>query len=478
MEPEEQLQDVTNVSAVAGIALAIMSLFTLFLPRRLALCPLLITVGLMPLGQQILIGGLHFTMVRLLLVVAVARVFLRGEARIEWTRGDTIFVWWTVVTIVFGSMFFGLGGSPVARGIDGSPMALLVSRGGDAFNAAMCFFFVRCIVRDYRDIVTGIRTLAFVSLPIAVLMLIEKATAHNLLSVFGGVSEITVEREGHLRCQGAFRHPILAGAFGATLIPLSAGLWACRARFLSLVGIVSGLVIAITASSSGALIVLGGVFNGLLMWWGRKYLRGVRWTVVLLVIFLSIAMQAPVWYTIARASNVFGGTGWHRAYLIDQTLSHFNEWWLFGTNYTAHWGPAGQVIETNPNMMDITNHYIMEGIKGGLAKMVLFIALIVACFRRLGLALSVLPRKGPATFLTWTLGVSLFGHCLCFISITYFDQLIIIWFWLLAVILSIPILYPQPLSAILPNESSNSNYRPPPLRLPRPTEPSSHPLRR
>jgi hypothetical protein len=471
MEPD--IQDVTNLTAIAGIALAIMSLFTLFLPRRLALCPLLITVGLMPLGQQILIFGLHFTMVRLLLLVAIVRVLLRNEARIEWTRGDTIFVWWTVVTIVFGSMFFGLGGSPVARGLYESPMALLISRGGDAFNAVMCFFFVRCVVRDYADVRTGIRTLAFVSLPIAILMLIEKATAHNLLSVFGGVQEITVEREGHLRCQGAFRHPILAGAFGATLIPLSAGLWVCRSRLLSIVGILSGFIIALTASSSGALIVLGGVFSGLVMWWGRKYVGGVRWAVVVVVVLLSIAMQAPVWYTIARASNVFGGTGWHRAYLIDQTLSHFNEWWLFGTNYTANWGPAGQVIETNPNMMDITNHYIMEGVKGGLAKMVLFIALIVACFRRLGLALRFLPRKGPATYLTWTLGVSLFGHCLCFISVTYFDQLIVIWFWLLAVIFSIPILYPQPLpnNIIQPDEnsSSSSSRTHPTPRLPRPT---------
>jgi hypothetical protein len=70
----------------------------------------------------------------------------------------------------------------------------------------------------------------------------------------------------------------------------------------------------------------------------------------------------------------------------------------------------------------------------------LFIALIVASFKRVGLILrSLRDPRGPAAFLTWALGVSLFGHCLSFISITYFDQLIIIWFWLLAVISSIPI---------------------------------------
>ena len=43
-------------------------------------------------------------------------------------------------------------------------------------------------------------------------------------AAMGGVPEITVVREGRLRCQGAFAHPILAGCFWAEQLPLIAAL--------------------------------------------------------------------------------------------------------------------------------------------------------------------------------------------------------------------------------------------------------------
>ena len=109
---------------------------------------------------------------------------------------------------------------------------------------------------------------------------------------------------------------------------------------------------------------------GLALWRWQRYMRLMRRGAVVAILVSTLVMKAPVWYLFARLSEFTGGTGWHRAYLIDQTIAHLNEWWLFGTTYTAHWGPAGEVIAADPNMMDITNHYVMEGIKGGLLKLV------------------------------------------------------------------------------------------------------------
>jgi O-antigen ligase len=163
-------------------------------------------------------------------------------------------------------------------------------------------------------------------------------------------------------------------------------------------------------------------------------MRLLRRGTVLLLITLSLTMNAPVWYILARVSDQAGGGGWHRAYVIDQAVAHFNEWWLFGTTYTAHWAPGGEVIPADPNMMDITNHYVMEGVKGGILKLILFLAIVVSCFKIVGRRLRAEPDDSPAALLFWAMGVSLFAHCLSFISITYFDQLILIWFWLLAII--------------------------------------------
>ncbi len=109
-----------------------------------------------------------------------------------------------------------------------------------------------------------------------------------------------------------------------------------------------------------------------------------------------------------------------------------------GTSYTANWAPGGEVMPNNPNMMDITNHYVTQGIKGGALGLVLFIAVVVVCFKIIGRA--VWSRSGWSyqPKLAWALGVSLACHCTAFISVSYFDQIQVFWFWLLAAIAVIP----------------------------------------
>ena len=385
-------------------------------------------VGIVPMGQQLNVLGLHFYLFRILLLLGMVRVYVRGEfAALKWTKIDRYFAWWVVVSVIFGSL-------------SKPSVALFINRLGDAFNAAGCYYFVRCVVVDRDDIIISVRALAWVSVPVAILMLIEKVTAHNYLSVFGGVPELTSVRDGSLRCQGAFRHPILAGCFGATQFPLFVALWFYGRphRMLALVGCLAALAITVAASSSGALIGLMAAFLGLGLWKFRTKMRMIRWAVVLTIVALAMVMKQPVWYLISDLSGLIGGGGWHRSFLIGQAVKYFNEWWLFGTTYTAHWGPAGEVIAADPNMMDITNHYIMEGVKGGILKLGLFVAIIVLCFKAIGRSVRAEPPGAPVAFLYWAFGVSLFAHCLSFISITYFDQLIIIWFWLLATICQIP----------------------------------------
>ena len=307
----------------------------------------------MPLGQQLVLFGLHFPLFRLLLLAGALRVTVKGEASaLKWTRVDTLFIWWVLVSLVFGTM-----SEPTSEHFQ--------NRLGDAYNAAFCYFFVRCVVLDLDDIAIGVRTLAWMSLPVAALMLVEENTTHNLLSVFGGVPDITLVREGHLRCQGAFAHPILAGTFGATQIPLFAALWFYRPsdRPLAVAATVSAIVIAITASSSGAFLTIFAGISGLVLWKGRKCLRLIRWGALVAILCWPIVMHAPAWHLMGTLSSNLGGEGWYRATLIDQAISHFREWWLFGTTYTAHWGL--QVLPGNPNMVDLVNQYVAEGVNGG-----------------------------------------------------------------------------------------------------------------
>jgi hypothetical protein len=419
---EGQIQEASSLNPLALGILLVLVLLTLSLPRRLAFCPLLVMIGFMPMGQQIVFAGLHFHLFRMLLLSGLLRVMVRGElGQLKLTGMDKLFIWWVIVSIVFGTL-------------SKPSMDLFVNRSGDAYNALGCYFFARCVIVEFEDVLLNVRTLAYISLPIAALMMVEITTAHNPLSIFGGVPETTVMREGHLRCQGAFRHSILAGVFGATQFPLFVALWSYNRAYrrLSLAATISSIVIVICSHSSGGLMALLAGIGGLALWRWRKHMHLIRWGVLGLILGLAMVMKAPVWYLLARLSDVTGGGGWHRAWLIDQAVAHFDEWWLFGTTYTAHWGPAGEVIAADPNMMDITNHFIAEGVKGGVLKLGLFFAIIISCFRGIGRRLRAEAPNSTDKFFVWATGVSLFAHCLSFISATYFDQTILVWYWLQA----------------------------------------------
>jgi hypothetical protein len=144
-------------------------------------------------------------------------------------------------------------------------------------------------------------------------------------------------------------------------------------------------------------------------------------------------MEAPVWYLIARINVFSSSAGWHRAYLINQAIRYLDEWWLIGTKYTAHWMPY--TLSIDPAMSDITNQYISEGITGGLLKMFLFIFIIVICFKTIGKSVHMLKNKAVfLPFQVWSIGACLLVHVVTFFSITYFDQMIVFWYMVLAFI--------------------------------------------
>jgi hypothetical protein len=145
-----------------------------------------------------------------------------------------------------------------------------------------------------------------------------------------------------------------------------------------------------------------------------------------------------VWYLIGRVSELTGGTGWYRSFLIEQSIKHINEWWLIGSSETAHWSPWASNLSADKKNMDITNHYIIQGLRGGVAMLGLFLAIIATCFKTVGRLIRdeehlILDKK-----LVWAFGIALACHCAAFISVSYFDQINVFWYWLLATIAALP----------------------------------------
>ena len=411
------LTDGTTFVSSLGLGFTLlMCLLILVLPRRFALLPVIVLTCYMTMGERVMISGLNFTMIRILTLAGWLRILCRGEIRfLRLNILDKVMIVW----VISGTVAYVL--------LWQSSQALIYRLGG-AYDAFGLYFLFRCLIRDLSDIKRISSMVAILIVPLAVAMLAEKITGRNAFAIFGGVMEFTRLRDGSLRCQGPFAHPILAGSFAATNIPFFLALWwRPKKRFLAAVAVMSALTITVTAASSGPFLACLAGIGAFMMWSRRSWLRPIRWAILLGLTALHLTMKSPVWFLIARA-DVFGGsTGWHRAALIDAAVKHFGDWWLLGIKNTGVWAPQ---------LADVTNQYIWQGVQGGLLTMLLFILIIVLSFRSVGRMVGAMKRTSPLadTLCVWALGASLFAHVLNYLSITYFDQNFVNWYLLLAMI--------------------------------------------
>ncbi|MFZ5998417.1 MAG: hypothetical protein ACOYW7_13180 [Nitrospirota bacterium] len=396
-----------NVNSIAVIFLMLNAALLLLLPRRWASLPLLIGACYMPLAQGIEIGPFTFTVVRILVAAGVVRIIIRGERltggmnAMDWL----MLVWsaWALTSSVFHHNYSDA----------------LILRLGLVYNACGIYFLLRVFCQSLDDVVGLCRIMAILLVPVAVEMLYEKLTLHNLFSTLGAAEGPAI-REGKIRAQGPFSHSILAGTIGAVSIPLMIGLWH-RYRKEAMAGIYACLVMVITSASSGPIISTTVGIGALMMWRFRHRMRLIRWLAVFGIIGLDLIMKAPVYYLIARIDLTGGSTGWHRARLIESAFQHLSEWWLAGTDYTRHWMPTG--VSWNPDHTDITNYYLKTGVIGGLPLMLLLIAVLAMGFVFVGQALrQTADLTHRSQFMIWALGASLFAHAATFVSVSYFDQ--------------------------------------------------------
>ena len=412
----------TVVHPLGLMAVVVLGICVLLLPRRWAVLPLLIMACFIPSAQRIFIIGLNFDFLRIMVLFGVMRLILRNEhLAFVWKPLDTIMVLWVCSSMLFYSLQQGT-------------FSAVINRLGFGFDAFGMYFLFRCLIRNWEDIDRLVIGCIIISIPVAAFFLLENWTGHNLFSIFGGVDAITPVREGRLRCQGAFSHAILAGCFWASLLPLFAAYWwkGIKERVWAVVGLITtSIVVICCASSTPVMGVIAGVIGGG-MFFLRRDMRLVCWGILLTLIALHLVMKSPVWYLVGRFSTIGGSTGWHRVNLINQAILHFNDWWLTGcSGYT--------VLSWGVHAGDVTNQYILEGVCGGFLTFCLFIVVIVIAFREVGSLWRSQSRYPYRLALSWALGVSLFVHCINFIGVSYFGQIIMIWYMILAMIGSLSI---------------------------------------
>lgn len=402
--------NVTTLHPLAGAMLLVAAIATFVLPRRHVFFPVILLTVLVPAAQRLVILGLDFHFLRLMTLAGWIRVLARGEYRpLRMTPLDWAMVAWTIARLV----------AVVLR--RGSPGAL-VNQLGQGFDALGIYLLARVYVRSWRDVDGLVSCFIWASLPVLFFSIYEVLTHRNPFYIFDPSLEHALVRDGRVRARGAFSHQILAGCYWVGVLPLMAGrFFQKRRRLTSSIGIAASIVLIFNCASSTPLLGSGLALVGAAFWPLRRRMSAVRWSLLGVLVLVQLSMSKPIWHLIHRAGALGLGasTGYHRYRLIQAFVDNFKKWALVGVNGTGSWGRQ---------LEDVTNHFIVQGVKGGLVTFVLFIAVYVLAFRQVGWILRASARSRSLSIWGWALGVSLLAHSAMMFATSYFGQILLPWY--------------------------------------------------
>jgi len=400
----------TILHPIILVALVVAIVLMLWRPRKYVIVPLLLCIFLIPRGQVVVLAGLHLY-IRLILVLGGFIRVVTGGFRFAGglNNTDKFFMVWVTFRVFAGIVTNWPNGTM-------EQLYFLV-------QAVCAYALMRYLITDEEDIARAAKAFAVIAAILGGCMLYEYSYLINPFGALGGAPVVPEIRNGVGRAQATFGHSILAGCFGATLLPLFVWLWTAKSKFLASIGIAGSTLMVLTTTSSTPLLAFAGSVLGLMFWPFRRSLRLVRWAIVTAIVLLAIVMNAPVWFLISHIDAVGGSGGYDRAVLIDVCIRHFTDWWLIGTNQNGGWGY---------DMWDLSNQFVAEAEAGGLITFICFIAIIACSFRRIGkMKKSAEPHR---QWLLWCLGCVMLANIFAFFGVAYWDQTQIWWFAFLAMI--------------------------------------------
>jgi hypothetical protein len=441
------------VNTLALTILSALALLVLFGSRRWATLGMLGGILYLTQGMALNVAGFSLYPTRVLLLVVILRIVVKREySSLNFNQIDKVFVWLYVYSV----------GVFLLRSNEGQ-----VFQVGVTIDALLAYFAFRVLVQTIDDLRWLLCGLVALLLPYALLVWIESLTLSNPFSAVGGAENATAGdmwiREGRLRATGSFGHPSLLGTVGATYFAVYIGLlFEGKCRLNALLGIVLCLAIVGASNSGGPATGVAVALAGWLAWRVRTEMQWLRRFLLALIALLAMVMEAPIWYLLAKVSQITGGAGWHRSELMNVAFQNLDRWWFAGMplSETSGWLPYTNTLTGN---VDMTNTYLQFGVNSGLGAVILLLALLTVAFSRLGRSMGVIRSNqthwGGVEPLYWGLGVMLTVHLFNWFAITYWDQTNIMWFLQLAILGSLTsyVIDAQSATAVAQGGSSAAN---------------------
>lgn len=404
------------------------SVLVLFLRPQKAFAVYIITLVVYPTFLVLRIGPLDISAGRI--VVAVLLLRCLADSRLvqgfKWNRLDSWITFSMIVAIVIPLFAWRV-----------SAMRILESRAGSLMDSYFTYLVARFCITDRAAIIDAVKWISIALVPMAFIGIIESSTGwqpYSSLRIYCPWDPEIVTTQGRLgfyRAVGPFGHPIMFGAAFALFLPFvyslrhEFGYWRVISYFLCSIIIIG----ALSSMSSGPLMMVIMIVGCFVLEHFKKWTRPLILLTVISCVIVDIISNRTFYHVIASYANPIGGTGWHRAKLIDLAIEHFDEWWLAGYGgRDPGWGSSLGMVWT-----DITNQYIGAAVTYGILGLIALCGVLVVAL----LSLIRLHRFAKDPVLKswyWSMGSLIAVLMISFSSCTFFGQTSTLYYSILGIV--------------------------------------------
>ncbi len=368
---------------------------------------LVVQLGPLDISAARIVGGVLF--LRCLFDSSIS-------GKLKWCRLDTWVIAMLVVTVGVPLIAWQM-----------PQIKVLENRSGFAMDTFMAYFIARFCITDYRSLLTVAKWVTPVVIALGILGIME--SSYGIQPFFtlrkycpwrsAGGALTTNVRSGFFRAVGPSGHPILFGASFVMFFPMlwslrhESGLWKTRAY----IAVAFASIGALSSMSSGPWMMVFMMVGALALERHKSVVKPMLWLGIGSCFVIDLISNRTFYHVMASYANPIGGTGWHRARLIDLAIERFGEWWLLGyRGLDPGWGSR-----LGMSFTDVTNNYIQMGVFYGVWGMIGLIGILTTAVIMVVRAHNQAKDEKFKSWI-WAFGSLLAVLAISFTSCTFFDQ--------------------------------------------------------
>jgi len=386
------------------------------------------------------LGTVDFNACRIIIIAIFMNILIRTDLhkkfKLAWL--DKLVIIYFICQILAGA-------------ITSKSMVIIENRLGAIFDMALPYFAFRIILTNKNQYFLLLKSILIITAPLACLGFYQSITGHNVaapLKAYAAWTAMTSQsnamRRGFYRANVIFSQPIMFGLLFAMLGPICAGLL-CSFRtnkVASTIGIALMGLGVFSSMSSGPFLAAILATSFLLFYHFRR-----NWKTVSIVLILMCGSVETIsnrhFYDVLGGYTFSPSSANYRSRLIDVALFEggMADHWIFGYGI-GHGDPGWGPMIDRRGLTDIVNHYILILYLFGLVGLIPLIAIIMLALRKLIEAYKACTGTIDQ-WLVWCLAAALFGLLATLFSVSLFGPPRTIFFILLALCGSMPMIVKQ-----------------------------------